>query len=162
MKTLSILFLLSVTLSCSLMSFTVGTDYLLKCSSEKLECSRDEINITYQSMNEGGFGAFDWVAECRSREYRCDQDQTRKGITCVETDRSRRKTIRRIVIDRLALETNCNKENVKVIQEGAWSRGSETAYRLIACGSEYICSSSNDVTRCKKALSTTKTSGDSE
>jgi hypothetical protein len=70
-------------------------------------------------------------------------------LSCQESGCSEARTIREIVIDRLALDTDCDKSRVRIVGQSDLKRGSETAYRMEACGSFYICTSSYQRVECK-------------
>lgn len=94
-----------------------------------------------------------WIAACSAdgRVYKCWFPENRRGeeVDCEETAESYERTITRIAIDRLALETGCAKEKIKILSRTQWTRGMEQAYRMNACGRIFICTSSPRGTNCK-------------
>jgi hypothetical protein len=97
-----------------------------------------------------------WLASCTAdqRQYACSMDG-HGNVTCQETQRSHAKILVEIVTDRLALETGCDKNRIRIVNKTEWVRGSEEAYRLEACGSLYVCTTAAGRTDCKSAMATT-------
>jgi len=75
------------------------------------------------------------------------------GAKCDETPESAERTAIKISVDRLALETGCPAKNIQVGEAMNWTRGTERAFRLTACGSAYVCTTAAGRTDCKAALS---------
>ena len=71
---------------------------------------------------------------------------------CTEREASKEATTRKVVTERLALETGCSAEQIKIVQASAWKAGTEQAYRLDACGSPYLCTSAAGRVDCKAAI----------
>lgn len=82
------------------------------------------------------------VALCM-REFECASGP------CKETERSKEL---QVAIDRLALETSCDRKSISVISQAEWRAGTETAFRLGACSSEYICTVAAGRVNCKPAM----------
>jgi hypothetical protein len=83
------------------------------------------------------------------RDFVCEFGR-RNNAECHEV--SVEKTMRKVVLDRLALETGCPTENIEFASQAAWVRGTEHAYRLTACGKSYVCTTASGRTDCKAAL----------
>lgn len=95
-----------------------------------------------------------WVATGCDRAWEClwTSSQYSSRADCDETPASAARTELRVATDRLQLETNCPVEQVKLIRQAEWRRGSETAYRFDACGRTYVCTAAAGRTDCKPAL----------
>lgn len=74
------------------------------------------------------------------------------GTRCEETPESRERTAKKIVRDRLSLESGCEMERVIVEGASAWQTGGERAYRLDACGKRYTCTAAPGRVECRPAL----------
>jgi hypothetical protein len=75
-------------------------------------------------------------------------------MECLETEESEQRTLRKLVVDRLSLETSCPTQQVSITEQANWTRGTEHAYRLSACGKPYVCTTAAGRTDCKPALAT--------
>jgi len=99
---------------------------------------------------------YGWTASGCKRAWSCTTPHDNPGApsqtTCTETQESRAETETDVVVDRLALETGCDRKAVKVVSQAAWSRAGEKAYRLDACGRPYVCTTAPGRTDCKAAL----------
>lgn len=100
-----------------------------------------------------------WEARCEGRSYVCRPRYDAVAptvaapqIVCEETAESEAETLRRVAVDRLALETGCPAEQIAVTQAAEWGRGRERAFRLTACGRPYVCTTAPGRTDCKAAL----------
>lgn len=91
-----------------------------------------------------------WTARGCQRAYQCWLTSPDNKTRCREEEGSKEQTARRVVIDRLALESGCAKTRIRVVQASEWSRGGEQAYRLTACGGAYVCTTKGSGTDCKK------------
>jgi hypothetical protein len=83
------------------------------------------------------------------RDFVCEFGR-RNNAECHEVSVER--TMRKVVLDRLGLETGCPTENIEFANQAAWVRGTEHAYRLTACGKAYVCTTASGRTDCKAAL----------
>lgn len=97
------------------------------------------------------------VTQC-SRDFACalpSESPARASAEakCEETAESEQRTLTKVVIDRLTLETGCSSEKIRVEGQSQWVRGTEHAFRLAACGAGYVCTTAAGRTDCKKALS---------
>lgn len=134
-------------------SIGVSPEYLQSRAARHIDCASSEISTTLTTPNDG-FGNFVWLAQCRGREYRCQQRGGGNGpaiITCQETESSQVRTASVVAADRLALETSCPRDQIRLVEQGEWTRGGETAYRFEACGGTYVCSSGPGGTDCEVA-----------
>lgn len=109
-----------------------------------------------------GTGKSTFTASNCGRDFSCDAewDSVRRemkivGAHCREDPASAERTALKIAIDRLSVETGCSAEVVKLGGTTSWTRGSERAYRLIACGKPYVCTTAVGRTDCKVALDST-------
>lgn len=95
-----------------------------------------------------------WTATGCGREWFCRFDARgySSGYACSETPVSKEVVTRKVVVDRLALETLCSVDRIEVVSQTEWRVGTETAYRLIACGAAYTCTAAAGRVDCKKAL----------
>ena len=98
-----------------------------RLTGKRLDCDAVQILCPDKQCDARGT----WAARCGRRSFTCHTVEGR-GVFCKETPRSRERTQRRIVRDRLRLETRC--ERVKLIGATAYTRGTERAYRAMACG----------------------------
>jgi len=96
-----------------------------------------------------------WIATCPAdgRMYDCGYGSN--SITeCTESKESRAKVRMSILIDRLAIQTGCSPQEISLVAESAWSTAGETAYRMLACGSYYMCTIGRGVSCLITPLST--------
>jgi uncharacterized protein YceK len=89
-----------------------------------------------------------WTVSLCDRAFLCSE-----GGDCGETEESEARMFARIAIDRLALESGCPTADISPLEQARYSRGKETAFRLSACGSRYVCTTAPGRTDCKRALS---------
>ncbi len=132
----------------------VSGDYLLRKTSAELGVAQSSCRATMTRPNDGS-GNFGWDAVCDGRKYACEQKCFgRAGCTtnCKETRSSEAHTLTKVVVDRLALETGCPKKQIEIVSQSEWKRGSETAYRMKACGKMFVCTTAAGRTDCKAAL----------
>jgi len=129
-------------------------DRLTRITSEKINCSAREMQLGPEHGD--GFGNIDWTAICRDREYQCQQRNLGHevyDINCKESPESELRTTRKIVVDRLSLETSCPQNQIEITGQSEWRVGTEQAFRLRACGKDYTCTSAAGRVDCKEALS---------
>lgn len=121
-------------------------------------CSADRVEISDYRGGMAGSHPTRWRAVACGREYRCayyanaEHSGMAARTECEETGRSKQATYQKIVVDRLALETGCPKDQVEIQSQADWSRDTETAFRLSACGKPYVCTTAKGRTDCKAAL----------
>lgn len=120
-------------------------------------CRAEEIEISDYQGGAAGLSSSTYVATGCGRRYYCSHwvagyNGGGDRAECRETAASHAASLRELVVDRLSLETGCPAEQIEMNQQARWTRGTETAYRLTACGKPYICSTAAGRTECKKAL----------
>lgn len=152
MRLLLALLLLFLLPSCTAMV----TKKVHEKTSIALGCSLDETKIGELRKDEWG-NLSSWPADCRGRSFHCVRGDSGNEYDplraiCEETAASKEVTTQKIVLDRLALETGCPAEKIKIDDKAGWSRGTETAYRMEACGKWYVCTTAAGRTDCKEAL----------
>jgi len=127
-----------------------GTSANTRCPSVTIEQFRSE---------KGAFGIEvpkTWTATGCDREWSCRFNHSAyltQYSVCEETPASKETITRKVVVDRLALETMCPANRIAVTSQSEWRTGTETAYRLTACDQPYICVAAAGRVDCKKALS---------
>lgn len=89
-----------------------------------------------------------WSAALCDRDFICT-------ASCEESAASVERTAEKVSSDRLALETGCAAEEIKLENKAKWIRGSERAYSFSACGKRYTCTTAAGRTDCKAALDVT-------
>jgi hypothetical protein len=120
-----------------------------------ISCPQNAIEIgEYQGgMTAAGAPVLTYPASGCGREYICEASQRTIRATCTETAESEARAVKKLVVDRLALETGCAPANIAIVQEAEWVRGQERAFRLEACGKAYVCTTvPGHATSCKAAL----------
>jgi hypothetical protein len=131
---------------------------LRRDSSGFLGCPEDQVAISAYSTGAAGLSPMRWTASGCGREFACtywvpgSNGLPPERKDCKETPSSEARTFRRVVVDRLALETGCAPEQIAIVSQSEWSRGTETAYRMSACGKPYVCTTAAGRTDCKGAL----------
>lgn len=114
-------------------------------ASGSISCPPEEIVVSDKPG-----GVQEWVVDGCGRQSSCDYEGNL--LVCEETADSKHRTLKKVVVDRLALETNCPAPGIHVDSESSWSRGDEHAYRMTACGAAYVCTTAAGRTDCKAAL----------
>jgi hypothetical protein len=96
-------------------------------------------------------GVYPVQAQGCDREVVCSWNgpSTTGTWICQETPDSSARTEQKVVVDRLALETACPREQIQVVERANWSRGGEAAFRMWACGVFYACTTAPGRTECK-------------
>lgn len=80
----------------------------------------------------------------------CMRELTCTGSTCEETPRSKEL---QVALDRLVLETTCERGTIALVSQAEWRVGTETAFRLRACNSvDYVCTVAAGRAACSTAL----------
>jgi hypothetical protein len=131
---------------------------LRRTSSPYLSCSEEQIQVSNYSQGMAGYAPSTWTATGCDRTFNCSLYVAAAGsglpdrTDCRETAGSESQTLGRVVVDRLSIETGCPPEKIAVVNQASWSRGTETAYRMTACGKPYVCTTSAKGTDCKAAL----------
>ncbi len=92
-----------------------------------------------------------WRVDQCDRVFICLLKERDTG-DCEETEESEARLIHRIAKDRLALETGCAVDKISDVGQANYTRGTETAYRMQACGKDYVCTTAAGRTDCKAAL----------
>lgn len=149
-----VLLLLVATVGC--VTSKVTPDHLKTATAEKVECQATGLTIDQREDKDLGFGIsvpkFYRAIGCE-REWTCGfRLAPVNAYVCDETPRSREETTRKIVIDRLGLETSCPKARIEFLNKTEWRVGTETAYRLSACDRNYVCTAAAGRVDCKAAL----------
>jgi hypothetical protein len=117
-------------------------------ASSAISCDAEQLSYVQAPEKVWSATGCDRVAMCGALQTSEFEIETE----CKETDESHHRTIKKIVTDRLALETNCPKERVTIEKEMDWRRGSEEAFRMRACGRPFVCTTADGRTDCKAAL----------
>jgi hypothetical protein len=136
---------------CACVPYSMIEPGIRRESARHLGCPERELVISKYEM--GMAGVSSWTAEGCERRFECvRREDGRDRASCSETPDSEEKTSRRVVVDRLSLETECPAEQIGIVSQAAWVRGTETAYRMLACGKSYVCTTAAGRTDCKPAL----------
>ena len=118
------------------------------CPKEDARVARtgDKLTDTFTALNCG-------------RDFTCSpeidsvrRDLTIVGATCAETRASEERNARRVVVDRLSVETGCPSTSIEIATSTPWARGSEQNYRLIACSQAFTCSVAGGKSDCRPAM----------
>ena len=127
-------------------------------TSERVRCPEARLQVSNYRTGAAGLSPSTWNAAGCDRRWSCELYATAAGsglpdrMTCSEDEASRQMTIRKVAVDRLALESGCPKEAIRILAESEWSRGGEQAFRMGACGRVYVCTTAAGRTDCKAAL----------
>ncbi len=118
-------------------------------------CESEPEVVELASRERGGTATFG--ANLCDRQFECvSRVDMRRNVTndttCTELAASADRTARRVSVNRLALETGCPENNIQVATTAAWVNGTERAYRLMACGHPYVCTTATGRSDCKAAL----------
>ena len=127
-------------------------DKIREKAAPHVGCPASEITMENFYTNYAGFASY--KTDGCGRQFACSTEST-TGVSitkCDEFPESKEKTTVAVVVDRLSLETNCPKEKITVVNKTDWSSGSESAYRMDACGTQYVCTTAAGRTDCKQAL----------
>ena len=120
-------------------------DSLRASASQRMSCPKDQIVITGYV-----WGGRTWTESGCGRVFDC-QLQQHASTDCSETPASKARTIQKIVVERVILDSGCS--SVKIVGKTAWRQGSEQAYRLEGCGKAYTCTTATGRTDCRLAIS---------
>lgn len=140
----------------------VPRSYLIENTAAELGIGASKCTNAVITIPNDGAGNFTWLANCNGRRYECEQKCFGSAgcvVKCEESSQSRKRTTRLVVRDRLSIETGCPKEKVSIIRTSEWKNGTETAYRMTACGKTYVCIHASGRINCKSALASEKTAG---
>lgn len=126
-----------------------AVEEVTRCPASDARVARVDLKADFSPMT---------AAIC-DRDFRCEpeldrikRELTMVGVKCEETAQSLERTERRVVVDRLALETSCPPQKIVVVSSTAWKRDTERGYRLNACDRAFICTTAAGRTDCKPAL----------
>jgi hypothetical protein len=118
-------------------------------------CASGEAGITMRS--EDVLGSIDICGRnfvCI--DGRCLETAASKARVRLLEEAEEERKLMALVVDRIALETRCPRESVRVVEKAEWTRGTERAFRLEACGKQYVCSTAAGLgggrTDCRAAL----------
>ena len=120
--------------------------WLLNRTTPNVRCGTSPLTIGPNARTDG-MGNVWWTASCAGRTYSCRQRKVADGIypnSCEETESSIERTTAKMAIDRVVLETGCNRNKVKIESQSEWSQGGRRAYRVFACGKRFVCSPTRD------------------
>lgn len=118
-------------------------------------CLEEPVIWVIKEKERMGYAAFG--ATICGRQFACASavspaNDVTEQTRCTETKESSERTLRKVAADRLALETGCPEKDIRVDEASAWTRGTERAFRMTACGGQYICTTAAGRTDCKAAL----------
>jgi hypothetical protein len=125
-------------------------------TAKRVECPRESIRVSWigEWIETGGV----WSARACGRDYRCRvANATVIGGTaysrqeCAETEGSKERTTRSVVLERLEFESGCSRQHLRVEAESDWSVGGQRSYRLKGCGRYWVCTSAPGKVDCKTA-----------
>lgn len=116
--------------------------------SELTSCPPSQIQVLGDPM-----GMSRQIARGCDREFDCWVKGYGRvwNADCTEANASKSSMSERVVVDRLSLETDCPREQIRVTKRADWSRGDEKAFRLTACGLPYVCTTAPGRTDCEPA-----------
>lgn len=113
--------------------------------------SSDARPHTVGEINRAGVGVF--TASICDRDFTCTTSgRVNLEAECSETKQSVETTNQKVVVDRLQLETGCDRKEIRIVSDADWGRGTERAYRMTACGTPFVCTTAPGRTDCKAAL----------
>jgi len=115
-------------------------------ASMRMSCPKEEITVSGYV-----YGGSTWVESGCGREFSCRLDsRVATAATCVEAPASKERTLRKVVVERVVLDSGCS--SVKIVRQTRWRQGSEQAYRLEGCGKAYTCTTAAGRTECRLAI----------
>lgn len=125
---------------------------IAKRASDMSGCASSEFHVQGAAL----VGAPSTASGC-GRKFDCVVNMSgwgayaRYDAECKESAGSASRAAENTAIDRLALETDCPRDEIAVLKEADWSRGGERAYRMRACGKAYVCTTGPGRTDCEPA-----------
>jgi hypothetical protein len=132
---------------CATTNYQDNRQAMIDHTADRVGCPPHLLKIQPQASTRS---RINWLASGCKRSWNCSASRY-GGVRCRLTRGARLRVLRRVLADRLAVESGCPAARIRMVAQSRFSGRGERLYRMRACGRFYVCTVFRRTVRCRLA-----------